>query len=71
MIVLALLGPVVPLVMLLGLPVLEDRLFPPSPPLPEGTDPEQADEDSARTLSDAVGTPGPRDGPNPVDTTKG
>lgn len=50
MIVLALLGPVVPLVMLLGLPVLEDRLFPPPPPLPEGTDPEQAAEHSEHTL---------------------
>ncbi|MEU5308314.1 hypothetical protein [Streptomyces sp. NPDC021562] len=45
MIVLALLGPVVPLVMLLGLPVLEDRLFPPPPP-----DPEQAAEHSEHTL---------------------
>ncbi|MGW5657822.1 hypothetical protein [Streptomyces humi] len=31
--VIALFGPMVPLVMLLGLPVLEDRLFP--SPLPE------------------------------------
>ncbi|MFG2953791.1 hypothetical protein ACGF5O_08685 [Streptomyces sp. NPDC048291] len=38
MIVIALLTPVVPLLLLIGLPALEDRLFPP-PPLPEPTDP--------------------------------
>ncbi|MEU4039922.1 hypothetical protein [Streptomyces collinus] len=37
MIVLALLGPMVPLAMLLGLPVLEDLLFPPLPAIPEQT----------------------------------
>ncbi|MEW2306468.1 hypothetical protein AB0958_42080 [Streptomyces sp. NPDC006655] len=63
MIVLALLGPVVPLVMLLGLPVLEDRLFPPSPPLPEATDPDQVDGDSERTVSGAAGTLEPRETP--------
>ncbi|RPE26638.1 hypothetical protein EDD90_10925 [Streptomyces sp. Ag109_O5-1] len=41
MIVIALLGPAVPLLMLLGLPALEDRLFPPAPPLPEQANPEQ------------------------------
>ncbi|MEU2773781.1 hypothetical protein ABZ646_12760 [Streptomyces sp. NPDC007162] len=44
MIVIALLGPLVPLAMLLGLPALEDRLFPPPLPLPERTNPEQAEE---------------------------
>ncbi|WP_406430447.1 hypothetical protein OHB00_01575 [Streptomyces sp. NBC_00631] len=43
MIVIALLGPVVPLLMLFGLPALEDRLFPPSPPLPKQVDPEQVE----------------------------
>ncbi|MEU6557156.1 hypothetical protein ABZ915_44050 [Streptomyces sp. NPDC046915] len=35
MIVIALLLPVVSLLMLFGLPALEDHLFPPPPPLPE------------------------------------
>ncbi|MFE2065240.1 MULTISPECIES: hypothetical protein [unclassified Streptomyces] len=43
MIVIALLAPVVPLLLLFGLPALEDRLFPPSPPPQEQADPEQAE----------------------------
>ncbi|MFE9455177.1 hypothetical protein [Streptomyces sp. NPDC006739] len=42
MILIALLGPAVPLLMLFGLPALEDHLFPPAPPLPEQANPEQA-----------------------------
>ncbi|MER6084475.1 hypothetical protein [Streptomyces sp. NPDC001833] len=43
MIVTALLTPLIPLLLLFGLPALEDRLFPPSPtqqvqPEPEGTE---------------------------------
>ncbi|MEU9339963.1 hypothetical protein AB0D74_01895 [Streptomyces sp. NPDC048278] len=44
MIVIALLTPVVPLVLLVALPALEDRLFPPPPPLPEPTDLEERTE---------------------------
>ncbi|MFF8329187.1 hypothetical protein [Rhodococcus qingshengii] len=42
MIVIALLGPAVPLLMLFGLPALEDRLFP-APPPPEQVNAEQAE----------------------------
>ncbi|MEU9976441.1 hypothetical protein [Streptomyces sp. NPDC051014] len=46
MIVIALLAPLVPLFLLFGLPLLEDRLFPPQPPLQEATEPaEQAEGD--------------------------
>ncbi|MEU2778916.1 hypothetical protein ABZ646_40160 [Streptomyces sp. NPDC007162] len=43
MIVIALLGPVVPLLMLFGLPALEDHLFPPSSK-PERGNAERAEE---------------------------
>lgn len=48
MIVTALLVPAVPLLMLFALPALEDRLFPPSPPLPEAANPEHAGAASGR-----------------------
>ncbi|MEU9245840.1 hypothetical protein [Streptomyces sp. NPDC048385] len=43
MLVIALLGPAVPLLMLFGLPALEDHLFPPAPALPEQADPERVE----------------------------
>lgn len=43
MIVIALLGPAVPLLMLLGLPALEDCLFPPPPRLSEQVNSDQAE----------------------------
>ncbi|WP_199825745.1 hypothetical protein [Streptomyces sp. NRRL B-1140] len=43
MIVIALLTPAVLLLMLFGLPALEDRLFPPSSPLQKPTGPDRAE----------------------------
>ncbi|MFE3164183.1 hypothetical protein [Streptomyces sp. NPDC059224] len=46
MILIALLAPLVPLLLLFGLPILEDRLFPPPPPVQEAADlAEAADDD--------------------------
>jgi hypothetical protein len=44
-IVTALLTPVVPLLLLFGLPILEDRLFPPPPTHEVQAEPERAEHD--------------------------